>query len=81
MAKNKYPKRIVEEAERQHANSIKLLHKEMDWAAYSIGFIGEDGLPMPTGLPIIYQLFDDGSLVELYGDEAFEFIRRYLSHR
>lgn len=76
----KFPTEIQCIARQQRANAIELLHQEKEWSAYSLGWVDENGNPLPTGQPEFYQLFNNGKISTLSGEAAFVFLRKYCNN-
>lgn len=67
------PKAITEYAKKRGCNSVDYIGKRSGKDAYVMGFIDENGKPVPSGLPVIY-LYDGKTIEVVSGVEGLELL-------
>ena len=67
------PKMVLEYAEKRGCNSVDYIGKRRGKDAYVMGFIDENGKPVPSGLPVIY-LYDGKTIEVVSGEEGLELL-------
>ena len=76
MEKNKEIPKAVIEAAQKLGNSIRFVGELDGWHVYSIGVVGKNGVPEPTGLPDLL-LWNGKTMKNIYGFEALDLLGRF----
>lgn len=73
LRKMKIPKIIQEMADQDGANRISYIGKRRGKDAYTLGYVDEEGIIAPTGLPVIH-LYDGQTVEVISGQEGLELL-------
>lgn len=72
------PERIREIARNEGCNTVKYCGMHGKWEVYGVSEVGEDGLPVPVGLPTLV-LWDGHKSKIVTGEKALNLSIQYLS--